>query len=381
MLKMSCKLAPVLWSALVILHPSSLLQAEEIDWRTDYNKARQEAAEKGRPLFLDFGTENCVWCKQLDARTFTDPDLVALLNRRYIPVKIDGSRNPGLTEALHIQNYPTLVYASPDGRILGYQEGFVEAARLKEVLQRALASVMPPEWMVTDYEEAVKAQKEARTARAVSLLKNILDDGKDRPIQSRARAVLQSIEQQAATAYGKGKELADANKNEEATKALTDVTRTYAGTQAARDAEMLLGTLARKMDNGDAQRVRRARELLAQAREDFRRQQFLCCLDRCEMLAVGYSDLPEASEASQLASEIKDNPEWTRQACEQLGDRLSLLYLALAESCLKRGQPQQAVYYFERIVQTFPGSRHAESATVRLSQLQGQPRSGEIKKQ
>src|SRR6516164_8207827 len=129
MLKMSCKLAPVLWSALVILHPSSLLQAEEIDWRTDYNKARQEAAEKGRPLFLDFGTENCVWCKQLDARTFTDPDLVALLNRRYIPVKIDGSRNPGLTEALHIQNYPTLVYASPDGRILGYQEGFVEAAR------------------------------------------------------------------------------------------------------------------------------------------------------------------------------------------------------------------------------------------------------------
>jgi hypothetical protein len=175
--------------------------------------------------------------------------------------------------------------------------------------------------------------------------------------------------------------LAEAGKTAEATAALTEVTRTYAGTQAARDSELLLGTLSQKADHGDPRRAGRARELLAQAREDFRMQQFLCCLDRCELLVAGYPELPEAGEAAQLASEIKSNPEWTRQACDQLGERLSQLYLALAENCLKRGQPQQAVYYFERVVQTFPNSRHAETASARLSQIQGPPKPGESKKQ
>ncbi len=74
-----------------------------------------------------------------------------------------------------------------------------------------------------------------------------------------------------------------------------------------------------------------------------------------------------------MAADIKANPEMTRQAAEQMGDRLSLLYLSMAESWLRKGQPQQAVFYLERVVQTFPNSRHAEVATVRLAQIQGAP--------
>jgi len=32
--------------------------AQEVQWRYDYNRARREAQEKGRPLLLDFGTEH-----------------------------------------------------------------------------------------------------------------------------------------------------------------------------------------------------------------------------------------------------------------------------------------------------------------------------------
>jgi hypothetical protein len=89
------------------------------------------------------------------------------------------------------------------------------------------------------------------------------------------------------------------------------------------------------------------------------------------MLAANFADLPEGTEATQLAAEIKSNPEWAKQAAEQLGDRLSVLYLALADTWLKRGQPQQAVFYLERVVQSFPNTRHAEAAQIRLSQIQG----------
>ena len=58
-------------------------------------------------------------------------------------------------------------------------------------------------------------------------------------------------------------------------------------------------------------------------------------------------------------------------------DRLGVLYLAQADNYLKKGQPQQAVFYLEQAVKTFPpGSKYAEAAQTRLSQLQGQPGAG-----
>ncbi len=258
----------LLYSAFRI--PNSAL-ADEVEWRRDYPKARQEAAEKGRPLLLDFGTQYCHWCKQLDLRTFRDPAVVEALNRRFVPLKIDAQKDAALAEALRVQSFPTLVFAAPDGKILATHEGFLESARLLDLLQRAQASA------------------------------------------------------------------------------------------------------AKQVESQSDPRARRARELLAQAREDRRGGQFLCCLERCEALAAGFADLPEAAQALQLAGEIKDNPEWMKQACEGLSDRLGTLYLELAETWLRRGQPNQAVLCLERVLQTCPGTRHADAAQVRLSQVQGQP--------
>src|SRR5258708_33877722 len=128
--------------------------AEEIEWRTDYRKARQGAADKDRPLVVDVGTEQCYWGKQLDQRTFQDPAVVALLNERFIPLRVNDQVAPELAQALRIQSYPTIVLANAEGKILGYQEGFVEAPRVKERLQRAIGLGSPPERMTVDYDAA-----------------------------------------------------------------------------------------------------------------------------------------------------------------------------------------------------------------------------------
>ena len=365
----------VLWCSLSSLFvlPLSLGRAQEVQWRYDYNAARREAVQKNRPLILDFGTEHCFWCKKLDVTTFREPTIVGVLNEQFIPLKVDAEKEVPLANALRIQNYPTLVLAAPDGKILGTFEGYLEAIRLHDYLQRALAAVSNPEWMVRDYQEASKAAAGSEYARAVALLKSIAEDGKDRPIQAKARLLLGEMEQQAAGKLARAKQLDDKGQSSEAIDTLTELLRQFAGTQAASEAGQMLTVLAAKPQIKAQQRSRRARELLAQAREDYRTQQFLCCLDRCEVLAASYGDLPEGAEAVQLAAEIKNNPEWMRQACETLSDRLGGLYLALAETWLKKGQPQQAVQYLERVVQSFPGSRQAEAAQVRLSQIQGRP--------
>jgi thioredoxin-like negative regulator of GroEL len=345
--------------------------AQEIQWRTDYNLARKEALEKGLPLFLDFGTENCFWCKKLESTTFREPVIQGLLNHKFIALRVDANREPNLTELLRIRSFPTLVLAGPDGKILGTLEGFMEGARLQDHLQRILASISNPEWMTRDYDEAARAIAASDYARAVALLKSITEDGKDRPVQLKSRQVLADLEQQAAGRLLHAKELDDRGQTNDAMAALSDLLRMYAGTQAAVDGSRLLTSLAAKPDVKAGVRARRAQELLAQAREDYRNQQYLCCLDRCENLTANYSDLSEGGEALQLAAEIKNNPEWLQNACNSLTDRLGGMYLALADSWLRKGQPRQAALCLERLIQTLPNTRQAESAQMRLAAIQG----------
>ncbi len=376
--------------------------AAEVEWRLEYDKARKEAIEKNRPLVIDIGTENCFWCKQLDQRTFRDPDVVALLNEKCVPLKVDAQRHATLVEALRVQSYPTLVFATPEGKILGYQEGFLEASGLQERIHKVLATLAaPPEWMTRDLQEAARAVLGSDYIRAIVLLKKILEDGKGLPVQAQARQMLQEIEQQAAGRCQQAKQLIEQGHTAEAVEHVLETVRLYSGTKAAREVgQLLVGLASRKAEPSPAPasaapppppasaptpppapRNQLARDLLTQARVAYGRKQFLTCLDRCEAIVAAYSDLPEAAEAGKLAAEIKTNPDLTKQACDQMGDRLSLLYLNMAESWLKKGQPQQAVFYLERVVQTFPHSRNAEMAQVRLTQIQGAPvRTAEVKK-
>jgi thioredoxin-like negative regulator of GroEL len=358
----------------------SFAAAQEIQWRTDYKKAREESVEKGLPIILDFGSENCFWCKQLDAKTFRDSAVISLMNERCIPLKVDATKQTALAEALRIQNYPTIVFAAPDGRILGFQEGFVEAPRLKEMLTNAIAAVSTPEWMNHDYKTAYQQVQDGEHAKAIVLLRNILEDGKDRPVQAKARALLQEVEQQAAVKLQRARQFAEHGQKAEAIKTATELSKGFEGTLAAREGGSLVATLTSRPNPNDPHRSIRSRDMLAQAKEEYRLQYFSNCLERCEMIVSNFGDLPEAMEATQLLADIKNNPELMKVACDQVSDRLGGMYLNLAESYLKKGQPQQAIYYLERIVQLFPNSKQAETAQAKLAILQGLPMRSESRK-
>jgi len=294
-----------------------------------------------------------------------------MLNQRCVPLKINAEQHARLTEALRVTNYPTLVFATAEGRILGYQEGFIEAAPLHERLNKLLFSAAPESGTNRELQEASQAVSTGDYARAIALLKPVAENAKEPAIQSKAQQLLQDLEKQAAGRCAEARQFVESGKVPQAVETVTELVRTYPGTKAAREGGQLLVTLASRVVPHENDRGRAARELLDQARDDYREKKYLSCLDRCETLSADHADSPESAEANKLAAEIKANPEWTKQACDQMGERLSTLYLTLAETWLKKGQPQQAVFYLERIVQTFPNTRNADVAQVRLAQIQG----------
>lgn len=366
---------PVAWTLIGLLVFVGRTSAQEtspgtVPWRGDYNAARKEAAEKGRPVFLDIGGEACFHCKRMDNTTFRDPAVVALLADRFVPVKVNGDQEPNLVQALRITAYPTLIVAGTDGKIHSVIEGYVESGRLLEQLQRAIAAGTP-DWMARDYQEATRSVGTGDYARAISLLRHIAEDGKDQPVQVKARQALGEIEQQASGRLARARQMCDRGQGMEAIDGLTELLRRYPGTVAAHDGGELLSSLNSKPELRDGVRAKRAREILALARDDYRTERYLACLEHCDTLATAYRGLPEGVEGAQLATLVRDNPERMSRAVADMNDRMGAMYMALAQSHIKRGNHTGAAQALEKLVTACPTCSGASEARVQLASLQG----------
>jgi thioredoxin-related protein len=384
----SRRLLPLLAALAVSAAPGRPARADGVEWRKDYASALHEARAKGLPLVLDFGNDDCVWCDKLDAVTFRAPTVIALLNGRFIPLRVHAARYPELVRHLNIQSYPTLVVADPSGKILRAHVGFLEPGPFLAFLRRAAepdataaappapaapAAARVPARVADGYERAGRAIARSEYARAVALLKAILkEDAKD-PVRAKAARLLEQLEDQAAARLKRVKELEEAGQVTEAVQAARELARLFDGTAAAAEGVAMLSSLTPRLDAEARERLQQVHELLLQAQEDFRTRQYLICLIRCETVATRFGDLAESTEAAQLVEKITGNPEWMQQVCDTLPDLGGMSFLKMAEAKLKQGQPQQAVFFLERILQAFPNTRHAELAQVRLSQIQGPP--------
>lgn len=340
-------------------------------WRTDYNTARKEAQEKGLPLLLVVGSDNCFYCKKLEANTLSDAGIKAQLAGGFVPLKVDGNREPALARALKVQVYPTTVLAGPDGKIHGFIEGYLEPDRLAEHMKRAVVASTTADWMARDFNEASKAIGAGDYPRAVTLLKGIIREAGEKPVGVKSKEVLAGVERQAAGRLAKAKELEQKGFTPEAMDALAGLVKDYAGTTAAADAATLMAGVTEKPEARAQRHDRLARDLLAMAKEDFRASRYHDCLQKCEQLSAAFADRPEGKEGRALAAEIQNNPDRLATACEQMNDKTAAMYLALADSWARKGQDREATACLEKVMKLSPNSRHAELAQVRLAQIQG----------
>lgn len=351
--------------------PAPAPAAPAVVWRTDYNAARKEAQEKGLPLLLVVGSDNCFYCKKLEAGPLKEAGVANLIATSFIPLKLDATHAPEIAKALKVQLYPTTVLAAPDGKIHTFIEGYVEADRLADQMKRAVNAVVTSDYAARDFNEASKALADSDYPRAVTLLKGIAKDHGDKPVGTKAKQILDDVEKTAAGKLARAKQLEEQGKTQDAMDALAEATKTFAGTQAASDAAARLANLAEKPGELAKRRERIARDLLSAARDDFRAERLYDCIQKCEQLTLAYSDMPETKHADALLSDIKGNPERLAKACEQMNDRTAAMYMALADSWAKKGQPAEAAACLKKVIALCPNCRQSELAQAELTRLNG----------
>ncbi len=122
--------------------------AEELKWKTNLSQALKTAKAEDKLVLVDFYTDWCGWCKRLEAECYTDEDIIALVQKHFVPVKVDGDKHEDIVRKYAIRGYPTTLILESSGeeikKIVGYREAEVFLAELKDALQLAeLAAEIP----------------------------------------------------------------------------------------------------------------------------------------------------------------------------------------------------------------------------------------------
>jgi uncharacterized protein YyaL (SSP411 family) len=73
-----------------------LLQHQDnpVDWRPWGPEALAAARERDVPLLVSIGYSACHWCHVMERESFEDPDVAALMNERFVCVKVDREERP-----------------------------------------------------------------------------------------------------------------------------------------------------------------------------------------------------------------------------------------------------------------------------------------------
>lgn len=104
------------------------------DAARDVATAVATAKAQGKRVIVDVGGEWCPWCHILDRFVLSNPDVKALIDSKYVWVKVNFSRENKNEAVLSkwpaVKGYPHLFVLNADGKLLHSQEtGSLEAGK------------------------------------------------------------------------------------------------------------------------------------------------------------------------------------------------------------------------------------------------------------
>ena len=93
-------------------------RAAEIAWRTWSPEAFAEARAQDKPILLSISAVWCHWCHVMDETSYSDPQVIAGVNERFVPIRVDNDERPDVNRRYNMGGWPTTAFLTPDGEII-----------------------------------------------------------------------------------------------------------------------------------------------------------------------------------------------------------------------------------------------------------------------
>jgi uncharacterized protein len=103
-----------------------------IRWQPWGESSFELARTLKRPVLIDIGAVWCHWCHVMDQTTYSDPEVIRLINDNYVPIKIDTDERPDIDNyyqnaAEHLTGaggWPLTCFTTDDGALM-FAAGYI----------------------------------------------------------------------------------------------------------------------------------------------------------------------------------------------------------------------------------------------------------------
>jgi uncharacterized protein YyaL (SSP411 family) len=97
--------------------------SQPVRWQPWGRDAFALAAKLDRPVLLYIGSDTCRWCAETDRAIYTDPEIGALINGLFVPVRVDRDERPDVAQRYQaavermagLRGWPLTVFLTADG--------------------------------------------------------------------------------------------------------------------------------------------------------------------------------------------------------------------------------------------------------------------------
>ena len=150
-------------------------RAAEIAWRPWGERAFQEAQVADKPVLLAISAVWCHWCHVMDETSYSDPEVIRLINERYVPIRVDNDERPDVNRRYNMGGWPTTAFLTPDGEIV-HGGTYVPPDAMRSYLEKIaeLWSTQRSE-LAQRVAEVREKENEARAPKAGDLSFQIVD--------------------------------------------------------------------------------------------------------------------------------------------------------------------------------------------------------------
>jgi uncharacterized protein YyaL (SSP411 family) len=127
---------------------------EKLSW-ISLSEAEERLKQQKRPVLIDLYTDWCGWCRVMDKKTYSHPEVARYINEKFYPVKIDAEsretfhwkgKTYGYNSGNGVNNYaiyltrgqlsfPTTVIIAADGSQPQAIPGYLEVSDMEMLLK------------------------------------------------------------------------------------------------------------------------------------------------------------------------------------------------------------------------------------------------------
>jgi len=119
------------------------LSAAELDWKPWTVDVFARAKQENKFVLLDLEAIWCHWCHVMDETTYKDPATVALLNSKYILVRVDQDSRPDLSNRYEEYGWPATVVFDANGQEIVKRRGYIPPKQMASMLDAIIKDPTP----------------------------------------------------------------------------------------------------------------------------------------------------------------------------------------------------------------------------------------------